>query len=204
MWKKKGKSLFCLTVYYSPLLYYYRGNLSVLKFLSSIDVCNNRVLDSKMGPTPILYKIKFSLVNLFILYSWFYGMNIIDQLQTVVDVFRVQIFYVLEGWHKFTTNWHIHHHQSVLPKGRSFTANSGTKAAVLFKGRSYTANVGSKDAVLLGMNRCGSFPFLSAPHSLFSMWADLKRSGKIPGAPTWRWGEWTWLTGLSGLHWYSP
>ena len=26
-----------------------------------------------------------------------------------------------------------HHNQNVLPKGRSFTANSGTKAAVLFK-----------------------------------------------------------------------
>ena len=45
-----------------------------------------------------------------------------------------------------------HHHQSVLPKGRSFTANSGTKVAVL-----------------LGMNRYSSFPLLSAPHSLFSI-----------------------------------
>ena len=33
-----------------------------------------------------------------------------------------------------------HHHQSVLPKGRSFTANSGTKVAVL-----------------LGINRCSCF-----------------------------------------------
>ena len=41
------------------------------------------------------------------------------------------------------------HHLSVLPKGRSSTANSGTKVAVL-----------------LGMNRCGSFSLLSAPHSL--------------------------------------
>ena len=29
------------------------------------------------------------------------------------------------------------------------------------------------------MNRCGSFPLLSAPHSLFSFWTDLKRSEKI-------------------------
>ena len=29
---------------------------------------------------------------------------------------------------------------------------------------------------------------------------DLKRSEKIPGAPTRRWGEWIWLTGPSGLH----
>ena len=49
------------------------------------------------------------------------------------------------------------------------------------------------------MNRCGSFPLLSASYSLFSIWTDLKRSEEIPGAPTWRWGEWIWLTGPSGL-----
>ena len=51
-------------------------------------------------------------------------------------------------------------HQGVLPKGRSFTANSGTMSAVLSKGRSSTANSGTKVTVLLVMNRCGSFPFL--------------------------------------------
>ena len=50
------------------------------------------------------------------------------------------------------------HHRRFLPKGRSFTANSGTKAAVLSKGKSSTANSGTKVAVLLGMSRCGSFP----------------------------------------------
>ena len=54
------------------------------------------------------------------------------------------------------------------------------------------------------MNRCGSFPLLSAPHSLFSIWTNLERSEKIPGAPTRRWGEWIWLTGPSGLHRNSP
>ena len=93
---------------------------------------------------------------------------------------------------------------SILSKDRSFTANSGTKAAVLLKGRSSTANSGTQAAVLLGIDRCGSFPLLSAPHSLFSIWTDLKRSEKIPGPPTWRWGEWIWLTGPSGLHWNSP
>ena len=92
-----------------------------------------------------------------------------------------------------------HHHQSVLPKGRTFTANSGTKAAVLPKGRSSTANSRTKVAVLLGMNRCGSFPLLSTPHSLFSIWTDLKWFEEIPGAPAWRWGDWIWLTGPSGL-----
>ena len=49
-----------------------------------------------------------------------------------------------------------------------------------------------------------SFPLLSAHHSLYCIWTDLKRSEKIPGAPTWRWGEWIWLTGSSGLHRNSP
>ena len=74
-----------------------------------------------------------------------------------------------------------HHHQSIVPKGRSFTVNSDTKATVLIKYKSSTANSGTKAARLLGMDRCGSFPFLSAPHSLFSIWTDLKRSEKIPG-----------------------
>ena len=40
---------------------------------------------------------------------------------------------------------------SVLPKGRSLTANSGTKAVILPKGRSSTAMSGTKAAVLLGI-----------------------------------------------------
>ena len=54
------------------------------------------------------------------------------------------------------------------------------------------------------MNRCGSFPLLSSPHSFFSIWTNLKRSEKIPGAPMRRWGEWIWLTGPSRLHRNSP
>ena len=50
------------------------------------------------------------------------------------------------------------------------------------------------------MNRCGSFPLLSAPHPLFGIWIDLKISEKLPEAPMWRWGEWIWLTEPSGLH----
>ena len=47
-----------------------------------------------------------------------------------------------------------------------FTADSGTNAAVLPKGKSSTANSGTKVAVLLGINRCSSFPLLFAPLSL--------------------------------------
>ena len=61
------------------------------------------------------------------------------------------------------------------PKGMNFAANSGTKPGVMPKSRSSTANSGTKVAVLLGINRFGSFPLHSAPHSLFSIWIDLKR-----------------------------
>ena len=62
----------------------------------------------------------------------------------------------------------------------------------------------TKVIVLLEMNRSGSFALLSALHSVFIIWADLKRSEKIPGVPSWKWGEWIWLTGPSGLHRNSP
>ena len=55
---------------------------------------------------------------------------------------------------------------SVLPEGRSFTANTGTKVAVLFKSRSSTANSGTMVAVLLGANRYGSFLLPSAPYNI--------------------------------------
>ena len=41
-------------------------------------------------------------------------------------------------------------------------------------------------ASLLGINRCGSFPLLFAPHSLFSIWKDLKRPEKVPRVRSWR------------------
>ena len=87
----------------------------------------------------------------------------------------------------------IHHHQSVLPKGRFFTANSGTKAAVLPKGRYSIAKSGTKVTVLLGMNRCDSFPLLSAPLSLASE-QTLKDLTRPQGLQR----KWIWLTGSSG------
>ena len=61
-----------------------------------------------------------------------------------------------------------YHHYNILPKGRSFSVNSETKATVLLKNRSSNANSGTQAAVLLGVDRCGSFPMLFAPLSLFS------------------------------------
>ena len=55
-----------------------------------------------------------------------------------------------------------------------------------------------------GFKRCGSFPLLSAPHSLFRIWTGLRRYEKIQGAPMWRWGDWIWLTGPSRLNLNSP
>ena len=54
------------------------------------------------------------------------------------------------------------------------------------------------------MNKCGIFRCF--PHPTLSLASEqiLKDLKKIPGAPTRRWGEWIWLTGLSGLHRNSP
>ena len=95
------------------------------------------------------------------------------------------------------------YHQCVLLKGRCFTVNSVNKTAVLPKGR-FSPQTRNQGAVLVGMNRYGSFSLFSAPHSLFNIWTDFEWSEKISGAPSWRWGEWIWLTGPSGLRWNSP
>ena len=80
---------------------------------------------------------------------------------------------------------YIYHYQCVLPKGRFLPLQTqSSRLQFLPKGIFSTANSGTKVAVLLGMNRCGSFPLLSAPHSLLSNCIDLKRSEKMPGTPT--------------------
>ena len=53
------------------------------------------------------------------------------------------IFYLMGLFYKILR----HHHHSVLPKGRSFTANSGTKPVVLPTGRSSTTNSEKKVTV---------------------------------------------------------
>ena len=55
----------------------------------------------------------------------------------------------------------LHLYQSVLPKGRSSTANSATKAVVLPKGRSSTANSGTNVAILLGAITSRCFPHIA-------------------------------------------
>ena len=57
----------------------------------------------------------------------------------------------------------------------------------------------TRDWICAVASRC--FP---TPLSLFSIWTNLKKSEKIPGAPTRWWGKWIWLTGPSGLHRNSP
>ena len=128
--------------------------------------------------------------------------TVCTHLKTLACLMIILLTYATK--HLISVTKQMDHNQSILPKGKSFTANSGTEAAFLLKGRSSTANWGAKVAVLLRINRCSSIPLLSAPHSLFRIWTELERSEKIPGAPTWRWGEWIWLTGPSGLHRNSP
>ena len=53
-----------------------------------------------------------------------------------------------------------------MPKGRSFTANAGTKIAVMSKGRSSTVNSGTKVAILLGAVASRCFPH---PLSLYHL-----------------------------------
>ena len=91
---------------------------------------------------------------------------------------------------------------NLLPKGRSFSTTPAQRLHYLTKGRSSIANSGTKVAVLQGVNRCGTFLLLSAPHSLFCIWPDLKRSQKIPWTP--RWEESFWLIGPSVFHRNSP
>ena len=65
---------------------------------------------------------------------------------------------------------------SVQPKGRSFTASGETYAAVLPKAGLPPLTQEPRLQLYQGFNMCGSFSLLSAPHSLFSIWIDLKRS----------------------------
>ena len=83
--------------------------------------------------------------------------------------YRLDVCHATNGGHTehLKGHHHHHHHQSLLPKGSSFTANSGTKDAILPKGRSFTANPGIKFVVLLGKNRCDSFRFF--PHTTLSL-----------------------------------
>ena len=89
-------------------------------------------------------------------------------------------------------------------QGQVFHLKCRNQVAVVSEDRPSTANSGTKVAILLGINRYSSFPLLFVPHCLFSIWTYLKRFEKISGAPTWRWGEWIWLTGPSGFHRNSP
>ena len=92
-----------------------------------------------------------------------------------------------------------HHHHSVLPKAE---LSLQTQAAWLqFCPKAGLTPQTEKQRLQFyqELNRYGSFPLLSSRHSLFSIWTELRRSEKIPGVPTWRWGEWIWLSGPSGF-----
>ena len=110
------------------------------------------------------------------------------------------IFTLLIYWNSISPYLVDHHRPNVLPKGRSFTASAGAQGAVLRNAGLPPQAQEPRLQFYQELNRCGSFPLLSASHSLFSIWTDLRRSEKTPGAPMWRWREWIWLTGPYGLH----
>ena len=95
------------------------------------------------------------------------------------------------------------HHQSVLPKGRAFTASEGTMVAVLPKAGLPPQTQDTRLQFYQGWIDVSSSCFLHPTLSI-SIWTGLLRSEKIPGAPTWRSKEWILLTELSGLHRNSP
>ena len=68
--------------------------------------------------------------------------------------------------HFFSGTIYSHHHQSVMPKGRSFTA-SAEPGLQFCGGQIFHRKLGTKTRVYQGLNRCGSFPSLSA---LFMLW----------------------------------
>ena len=83
----------------------------------------------------------------------------------------------------------IHHHrQSVLPKGRSFTARQESRLKFC---RRQVFHCKFR-------NQACSFTTLSLASE------QTLKDLDIPGASTWRWGERIWLTGPSGLHRNSP
>ena len=81
------------------------------------------------------------------------------EIKLVRMVFGTKRVEITEEWRKLHNAEHYyvfnHNRQNILPKGRSFTANSGTETAVLLKDRSSTANSGIWAAVLLRMDKCG-------------------------------------------------
>ena len=97
----------------------------------------------------------------------------------------------------------IYRQQSLLPKGRSFTANSRTKAAVLSKGKSSTANSGTNITVLIGMNK--SVASCCFPHYTLFLASEQTLKDLIRSQGPQRGGvEVRSLPGHSGLNQNSP
>ena len=71
-----------------------------------------------------------------------------------------------------------YHHQRVLNKGRPFTANAGTQAAVLPKAGLPPQTQEPRLQFYQGFKRCSSFLLFSASHSLFSILIDFTNSKK--------------------------
>ena len=80
-------------------------------------------------------------------------------------------------------HYHHHHHQCSA-QGQVLHCKLGHQGCNSTQTQVFHCKLRNLACSLLGMNRCGTFPLLSAPHSLCSIWTNIKRSEKIPGAPT--------------------
>ena len=135
-------------------------------------------------------------------------------------IFSLSIFLLGRRTQRATTlnaNWNLPHCVQLQPVvvGRIFCIRSSSpSSSCSAQGQVFHCKLRHKGCISAQMEifhlnlrnqgcsftRCGSFSLPSAAYSLFSFWTDLKRSEKFPGAPSWRRGEWIWLTGTSGIH----
>ena len=99
---------------------------------------------------------------------------------------------------------HHHHHHQCSAQGQVLHCRLRHQGCNSAKRRVFHCKLRNLGCSFTRDEMCSSFPLVSAPHSLFSIWKNLERSEKIPGAPTRRWGEWIWVTGPSRLHRNSP
>ena len=98
----------------------------------------------------------FSFLNRMVTFSFLQPTNLVMSVLWILCKFSFMIIIRVSAQGQ-VLHWKLRNQDRSSAQGRSSIANSGTQAALL-----------------LGMDRCGSFQLLSAPHSLFSMWTDLK------------------------------
>ena len=104
--------------------------------------CLNKTQKCKINFYKSILKLSTYFQSVKVLYNTKF-----EKLRVLQGISKVKVSFTNCGSSSFSSCPSNHHHLSVLPKGTSFTASSGTKAAILPKGRSSTAKSGKKVAV---------------------------------------------------------